>query len=264
MIRKTLRDLKVDEYIHPIEKKIRLEEGSVVAKGLDLIGDINLSLIKRITLGCDVEATEENFPRLIHILKDVCRILDYHNSFPRVYISHAASQSFYIAGGNKTQIVLSDYIADQFTNGMLYYSFGNLVSMAKAGHLRLANASAMMFMTPQAELFRLPIQALLRAADLTSDRGGLLACQRFGDAARCILWEAGIPISDMVDISESQMIHLAEKYVDACEWMSEEWLTSLAKTWIKLNMQIMPPPYRMRELLEWYKNGNYAEILESN
>ena len=117
--RKVLRGITPDLYIHPIERKVRIESGSMLANGLDFAGDLNLAFIKRITLGCNIEATLETCPRLILILKDVCRILDCP-CVPSVYISHAASQSFYIAGGKKAQIVLSDYIMDQFTEGTLY------------------------------------------------------------------------------------------------------------------------------------------------
>lgn len=259
MKRVVLSNIRVSDYIHPMEKRMHIGENTIVGKGIDALSDINLAFVKRITLGCSIEVTSDNFPRLITVLEDVCRILGYSN-IPRVYITHAASQSFYAFGANKAAILLSDYIADQFTEDMLYFSFGNLISMIKAGHIRLATVCSMMVSTPQTELFKLPLQAMMRAADLTSDRGGLLAAQNFGGAARCILWEAGIPISDMMK-NEQEMIRLAEEYVRASEWMSEEWLTGIAKGWTKLNMQIMPPAYRMRELLSWYKEGNYCDLL---
>ena len=260
MERIMLPNIRVSDYIHPMEKKMHIDEGSAVGKGIDVLSDLNLAFVKRITLGCNIEATKENFPRLIMILKDVCKTLG-QPYVPRVFITHAASQSFYAFGANKATIVLSDYIADQFTEDMLYFSFGNLVSMIKAGHIRLATVCSMMMATPQTELLKFPLQAMMRAADLTSDRGGLLAAQNFGAAARCSLWEAGIPISDMMK-SEQEMIQLSEEYVRASEWMSEEWLVSVSKGWTKLNMQIMPPAYRMRELLSWYKDGNYRELLK--
>ena len=260
MNRKVLYDLKPDSYIHPMERKVRIESGSLLANGLDFAGNLNLEFIKRITLGCNLEATRQTCPRIIRILEDVCRILDCRN-IPRVYISHAASQTFYIAGGKKTQIVMSDYILDQFTEGMLYHAFGNLISMLKAGHIRLATICSMMVAFPHSEVLMLPVQALMRAADLTSDRGGLLACQDFGASAMCMLWEAGIPISDMEEKSTSEMISLAEQYIHASEWMSETWLTGVAQAWNKLNMQTMPPAYRLKELLDWYRNGSYREIL---
>lgn len=255
-----LSNLRVSDYIHPMEKNIHIDEGTLISNGIDFLSDLNLAIVKRITLGCNVEATNENFPRLVHILEDVCKILGC-SQVPRVYITHAASQSFYIIGSQKAQIVLSDYIADSFTDDMLYFSFGNLISMLLAGHIRLATICSMMVVTPQTDLLKLPLQALMRAADLTSDRGGLLASQDFGAAARCILWEAGLSISDMMK-NEEEMVKLAEEYVHASEWMSEEWLTGLSKNWSRLNMQIMPPAYRMKELLEWYKNGNYRNLLK--
>lgn len=237
-----------------------MESGSLLARGIDYLGNLNLELVKRITLGCNLEATRQTCPRIISIVEDVCRILDCQN-IPRVYISHAASQTCYIAGGEKIQIVLSDYILDHFTEGMLYHAFGNLISMFQAGHIRLATICSMMVSVPNTQLLILPIQALIRAADLTSDRGGLLACQDFGASAMCMLWEAGIPISDMKGKTESEMISLAKQYIYAAEWMSETWLTSVAQTWSKMNMQTMPPAYRLKELLDWYQNGNYREIL---
>lgn len=259
MERVTISNVRIKDYIHPMEERMHIDEDSIVGKGLDALSDLNIAFVKRITLGCNIEATLDNFPRLLSVLKDVCRIFGYSH-IPRVYITHAASQSFYVFGATKATIVLSDYIADQFTEDMLYFSFGNLISMIKAGHIRLATVCSMMMSTPQTEVFKLPLQAMMRAADLTSDRGGLLATQNFGGAARCILWEAGIPISDMMK-DEQEMVSLAEEYVRASDWMSEDWLTGVAKNWAKLNMQIMPPAYRMRELLSWYKYGTYQKLL---
>lgn len=255
-----LTGLYADAYTHPEEKKMHMDgDFHLVTKGMDLLNDINVSVVKQITLGRHIEVTEKTAPRVKKILDDVCDILDYPN-VPRIYICHQAAQTLFCAGTDRVQITVSDYIIDHFDDDMLYFAFGNLISMFKAGHVRLVTICSLMINSPQTLIFELPLYAYLRAADLSSDRGGLLACQNFAAAARVILWNAGIPIEEMSNKTEAEMVELSEAFIEAVEQTSPEWLTMGAAAWKKLNMESMPEAYKLKTLLEWYRT-EYSQFV---
>lgn len=253
-----LKGVSSEDYIHPLEQKMRLtSDMKLVSKGLDVLNDLSVSLIRRITLGKHIEVNRTTAPDLDALVRDVCDILDYPQ-VPRVYICHQAAQTLFCAGSEHVQITFSDYIWEQFDMDMLYFAFGNIISMLKAGHVRLATICSMMIPSTAAAVLEMPLRAYLRAADMSSDRGGLLACQNFSAAAKCILWDAGIPLSEMKN--DGDIIRLSRAYINAVDYLEPDWLTQLSSTWKKLNMDSMPHAYRLRELLEWYENGYPALI----
>lgn len=258
--KKQLTGLQVRDYMHPQEKKLRLDSDfDLVSKGLDLLNDLNVSVVQRITLGRHIEVTPDTAPRIHKIVADVCRILDFPCA-PRVFICHQAAQTLFCAGTDKMQITVSDYIIDHFDDDMLYFAFGNLISMFKAGHVKLVTVCSLMVSSPETLVFELPLNAYLRAADLSSDRGGLLACQSISAAAKVILWNAGIPMEEMRSKNEAEIIALARAYIDAVESTSPEWLTMGAAAWKEWNMESMPEAYKLKTLLEWYTT-EYKQLL---
>lgn len=247
------------DYTHPEEKKMQSDaDFALVTRGLNVLNDINVSVLKQMTLGKHIEVTDETAPRVRRILNDVCNILDYPN-VPRLYICHQAAQTLFCAGTDRMQITVSDYVIDHFDDDMLYFAFGNLISMFKAGHVKLVTICSLM-VSPGTLIFELPLNAYLRVADLSSDCGGLLACQSFAAAARVILWNAGIPIEEMATKSEEEMIELTEAFIEAVEQTSPEWLTMGAAAWKKLNMESMPEAYKLKTLLEWYRS-DYTQLI---
>lgn len=253
-----LTGLKTTDYIHPDEKSIRLSDDfTFITKGLDVLNDLNVAALQHITLGSYIEITETTSPRIKSIVDDVCSILDY-KTCPRVYICHQASQTLFCAGTDNMQITLSDYVIDHFDDDMLYFAFGNLISMFKAGHVKLTTVCSLMIDSPKTQFLELPLNAYLRAADLSSDRGGLLACQNFAAAAKVILWNTGIPIKEMASKTEADMIELSKAYLEAIEGISPDWLTVGSVAWKKANMESMPTFYKLKELLEWYKSDYFS------
>lgn len=262
MLRKrvVLSGLKADDYISPEESSMLLSgDMALVTKGLDMLNDLCVSLVQRLTLGRHIEITRETAPDLYHIIEDVCAILDYQ-PIPNVYVCHQPAQELFCAGTDRNQITFSDYLLEKFDEDMLYFAFGELIAMFKGGHTRLSTVCYLIPPTPEALPLKLPLLAYLRAADLSSDRGGLLACQSFAAAAKCILWDAGIPMSEMSEKNEDEIIQLAQDYVASVKAVSPELLGEIATSWKKWNMESMPHAYRLEKLLSWYQNG-YDDIV---
>lgn len=255
-----LNGLKKDDFISPEESKMLLSgDMALVTKGLDMLNDLCVSLVQRLTLGRHIEITQATAPDLHHIIEDVCTILDYQ-PIPKVYVCHQPAQELFCAGTDYNQITFSDYLLEKFDEDMLYFAFGELIAMFKGGHTRLSTVCYLIPPIPEALPLRLPLLSYLRAADLSSDRGGLLACQSFSAAARCILWDAGIPMSEMTEKNEEEMVQLVQDYIAAVKAVSPELLGEIATSWKKWNMESMPHVYRLEELLKWYQDG-YDEVV---
>ncbi|MDO4328925.1 MAG: hypothetical protein Q4C66_06275 [Lachnospiraceae bacterium] len=261
MKKKVLQGLNQEEYIHDEELAIMLgTSDDIIHKGLDKINDISVALMRRMTLGRYIAVDESSAPELSEIVTSVCRILDYPE-VPKIYICHQAAQTIFCAGTDTMIIVISDYIIENFDMDMLYYTIGNTISMFKSGHVSMVTAYAIMpemLLTAPVEL---GIKKYLRAADMTSDRGGLLACQNISAALKCILWEAGIPLTEIRYLDEKETIQLARSYIKSVENISLDCVTGLAAHLKEYNMDFMPHPYRINELLKWYETG-YQELIK--
>lgn len=252
--RRILTGLEVDDYISPEEQKMKLSNdiGAITA-GLNALNDICTAFARQITLGRHIELTGETAPQIHEIIVDICNILDY-SPVPKIYMCHQPAQELYCAGTNVNQITFSDYLLEKFDTDMLYFVFGELIATFKGGHTKLSTICSFLPPIPQAMALELPLKAYLRAADLSSDRGGLLACQDFSAAAKCILWDAGIPMKDLSSMNETEIIQLSKDYIDAVEGIVPDFAGQLAGTWQKLNMESMPHMYRLKKLLAWYQD----------
>ena len=258
MEKKRLSGLQELEYIHEDELAMRHENSlDILHAGLDKINDMSVALMKQMILGRYVAVTEKSAPGLVDMVKDVCAILDYHY-IPKIYICHQAAQTIFCAGTDYRIIVISDYIIENLDADMLYFMIGNTISMFKSGHVRMVTAYAIMPGTLLTMPVELGIKKYLRVADMTSDRGGLLACQNISAALKCMLWEAGIPLREIRTLDENETVQLVNAYLDSVENISLDYVTGLAAKVKEYNMDTMPHPYRIKQLLEWYKTGYQA------
>lgn len=262
MEKKRLDGLTENDYIHADELSMRLGNTyDAIQQGLDKVGDVSVALMRRMTLGRYVEVDEITAPELTKIVKDVCRILDC-STIPAIYLCHQAVQTYFCAGSEKKIIVISDYMVENLDEDMLYFIIGNIISMFKCGHVGIITAYAILPERPITAPLMLAINQYLRAADLTSDRGGLLACQSISTALKYILWEAGTPMNDIRFLDEEETIALAKAYVTAKEEVALDAVTGIATQVKEYMMDSMPHAHRIKELLAWYENG-YHDVISS-
>ena len=262
MVRKKFIDLTENDYIHPDESAMRIDGVyETIQKGLDMFGDISVSLMRRMTLGRYVKVDEKTAPDLIRAVKEVCDILDYP-IIPSVYLCHQAIQTYFCAGKEKMIIVLSDYMVENLDEDMLFFTLGNIISMFKSGHVGLATAYAIVPKRTVTAPFLLAIYQYMRVADLTSDRCGLLASQSISATLKHIMWEAGIPLNELRFLDEEETISLAKAYIEAKENVALDALSALTTEANEFLMDSMPHPNRIKAILEWYDTG-YKELMRS-
>lgn len=255
-------NLQVNDYIHPDEIKIfnNSDNKTLIDKGLNTLNDVSVSMVRKITLGKYIKLTKNTAPHLIEILENTCKILDFPK-IPSLYECHEADHMVLTGGTDNLQITMSDYIIENFDDNMFYFLFGNAISMFKGNHTRLATICSVINGIQYAAPFKLILQTYLRAADLSSDRGGLLACQDFSVAAKCILWDIGMPITDLNNMSEKEIIMITQNYIRETEMISKGKLSDIATLWKKVNSSSSPAYTRLNELYLWYKDG-YFNIID--
>lgn len=260
--KRILKHLSVSDYIHPAERdyKIRPDQSIMLGKVMDSLSDVSMKLCQQFILGKYVEVTPNSLPSLYDALRDVCRILSFDGS-PRLFITRDYQPTCIQLGVSDTYILVPDLIVERGDLDMLYFLLGNAVGMFKGGHLRLVTLNAMLNYIPEALPFKLVLQGKQRAADLSSDRAGLLSCQNFPAAARAILWDMGMPPEELMSMSDDEILFLSEDYAQQLKNVRQDIVEEMASAWEKWSGTSSPGFVRLQELYAWYRDG-YKQLLD--
>ena len=257
-----LKGLRHEDYIHPEEKFFNDKNPgkfSLIKQGMDFLNDVSIKFVRQITEGKWVEINRKTASDVFDVVYDVCKILDYPN-MPRLFVRHEHSMHIIIGGTDYSQMLIPDYILNEFDLQMQYFVIGNAITMFKSNHVQLATICSVMCGGVMTAPVRLALQAYLRAADLSSDRGGLLSCQDFSAAARCILAEIGLPPSETRFLDEKEILALVENCLQEMSYGSFDNLMNAAAEYKKVTGDQAPPAIRLQELFNWYRDG-YADTL---
>lgn len=260
--RNTLKNLKLQDYVHPSEALFHgkdANQSSLVEKGVAALSDVSVELLSAITKGKYVLLDETSAPWLIELVADVCRILDYRPA-PKLYVCHDRSLTISVGGTDKAQLLIPDYLLDHYDRDMLYYVFGNAITMLKAGHVKLSTICSVMVENTFAKPFVMVLEACMRAADMTSDRGGLLCCQCYPAAVRCLLAEAGIPVSILLSMDDAELETVVKEFLEETRDRETNLFTDVSAFLMRLNWSDSPVFLRLRELDTWYRS-DYNRVL---
>ncbi len=264
--RVTFKNLAVDDFIH--EKELKLQKTIInspeIRKLIGMVGDVNLRINKTRVQGTYIQISYDTFPEIIKILEDVCHILD-HDIVPEIYMFKEKSLAVLPCTADVDYILISDYTLENYDIDMLYYAFGNAVTMIKAGHTKMTTAAAYMGCNLWTALPQMKFKEYLHAMDATSDRGGLLACQSLAAAMRCHFLELGVPINvskEFFNTDEEAVLYI-EKYLNEVAKKNdlERDLTKLGEWWQSVNYYEASPNLMILDLYLWY-HKDYFRILE--
>lgn len=261
-------ELDAKFFIHPKEKekKEALLQNKEIQKLLKSANDMYSHFSSQVVLGSYVRLNEQSAPNLVRILKETCEILNWPK-VPELYVHHSYSQTATPCGNENPYIILSDYLLETADEDMWFYLFGNAVTMIKNGHVDISNLANFMPSTLVTQVPKLLLLDFLRIADITSDRGGLLACQSIAAAARCHFQELGMPVSISKKLFDSD--ERAAEYIAAYLQQVEERKQGRKDLIIKANQTWQGIFYfegaaneMLREMYEWYQaRTGYSRIL---
>lgn len=258
-----LRGLETNDYIHHEEKKFRadaLKNFTLVQKGLDMLNDGSVQLLRQITEGKWVEVTRQTAPDLFDVLDEVKEVLDFPHT-PKIFVRHEWTFDISCGGTDYMQILLPDAVLNNFDRQMLTFMLGRGIGMFKSGNVRLNTICSVLIDNAATRPFQLALHVYIRAANLSNERAGLLACQDIAAAVKCLLCEAGFPLVELRCLSDEEILTFAKNYPDAMDYMQSDFLTDTAAFWTNLNSAISPVYLRVQELLNWYNDGGYDAVL---
>lgn len=264
--RVVLKNLQVEEFIHPkeIELKDSVINGPTIRKLIESVGDVNLRINKTQIQGTYIQLYPRTAPGVFRILEDVCRILDLPY-VPEVYLWKCMSNTIMPCSAEKDYLVITDYVLEQCDDEMLYYGFGNAIAMIRAGHVKLTTAAAYMGCNLWTFLPQIKFKEFLHAADATSDRGGLLACQSIAAAARHHLMELGMPpsVSRTLFTTEEEAERYIERYLFSTveENDRQRFTTRLGEMWQDAVNFEAAANLMLADLYVWYLK-EYKPLLE--
>ena len=255
-----LKGIQVNSYIHPDEKKAwKLISGAVWLKAfLSWAGKIETRIIlKAELLGSAVESSEEKMPELYKNMYTACEVLDYDKT-PRVFIVHSASLRTKLYYDDNPLIIVPDLMLSYYDSDMMLFEMGRCITHLKKEQCQtemlLLNSVPLLAKIPGVGSIAVPIVcSWIRKAELTADRGGLLACQDHWTAQKTLMRNAGIP----KELISKNVVPEYLRTVKDISFVSGimQGLNQLYKT-SNLNND------RILELARWYTSGEYANIIK--
>lgn len=259
MQKKILRGLNVDEFRHPDEEENRrlAMNNPILGGALKSAANFCRIAIGPTTKGTFVQINEHCAPEIFKIIRNVCTILEVELNF-NVYICHLMHNNIMPIGvDGQSYLVIPDYVLDTFDEEMLYYNFGNAITMIKADHVGLTTLAAYMPGGGLIEGPKMLFNAYLHSADITSDRGGLLASQNFAATARCQLFELGIPpkVSRTLFTTDKEAANFVADYLNAHFKVINSYsslIMEAARKYQQLTYIEAPANAMLYELYEWY------------
>ncbi len=255
-----LTGLQVEVFIHPDERAAwnALMKASWLKKLLDWLGSYQAKLeLKTNLLGNAFGVSREDMPELYGIIETACRVLDYPG-IPQVYVYRSSSLDIQVYYGDTPLLIYPDFILNDYDSGMILFETGRAASMLKADNAQLRTALwaavPLLRTIPVAGTAALPVLAnWLRKADLTEDRGGLLACQDLNTAARTLMRRCGLPTRFM-DAA------VLPEYLKTCKAVSG--LSGASQAAQSLCRASAWNNDRVAELYKWYASGAYDDLVE--
>lgn len=259
------KGLSVSDFIHPGEEQAKNSFAKTPAyqKIVSAVSDVSLKLYKTVIEGTYIKLSPDTAPYIFAVLKDVCRILDYPN-VPDIYLCHLMSQMVNPCSAGQDYILIADYVLETYDEEMLYYTFGNAITMIMAGHVKITTAAAYLPSGMLLTLPQIPFKQYLHLADATSDRGGLLACQSLAAAARCHFFELGIAPATSRRLFDTDKMaeEFIEKYLSSIKQKNghNSALTKAAGWWVNATYIEGAANLMLKELYTWYLDG-YQELV---
>lgn len=255
-----LEGLQIEEYAHPDDLAAisAIKSFSGLDTLLSKIGDEANQILKRsIALGYYVRLTEENSPEIFRIIYNVCKILNY-NKFPEVYSKRSHSIDIEVSGAEKPTMVIPDFLINNYDEKFLYFAFGRAISKLKSDYLKFytiarTTIEIVEFAKSLPDAINLLFARWMQKAELTADRGGLLACQDCKTAVRFLMNYAGMPVEFTENVS-------VPEYVAA--YKTDDKLVNLSRNLLTLTNCTGFYNDRIVELFNWYANGDYGNILD--
>lgn len=275
MDRIILPNLHSSEYEHSLDKTTleALRKIPLFPQLLELSTVPQSSIARMELLGSNLRVNERQFPSIYKMLKEACEILGVDE--PLLYISSQPELNAYTSCPDKPIICIYGYLLDIMDEDELMFVIGHELSHIKSQHIIyktlgviLANnmLSAIMSTIPGLGAFsQAAVHALnyayyewSRAAELSSDRGGYLACQNFTASCKALMKLAGSSKRYIDELNLDEFIAQSKEFAG----MDSSALGVVQKIILSYGKSHPWSVSRVSELIKFNEEGLYSDILE--
>lgn len=221
--------------------------------------------------GSYLRVNADNFPDVYEKVTTACEVLDIPK-IPDIYIAAGGEINAFMAGVERTAMVLNSGAIDSLTDDELFFVIAHELGHLKSGHVLYYQIAE--FLPAIAEMFgaatlgfgdllgaglRMALMKWKRTSELTADRAGLLACQDANVAITAMMKIAGLPHKYHDALNPEDFIAQARAF----NALDMEMLNRFAK-WLGGIGQTHPwTVMRASEFLSWIDSGGYAQVLEN-
>ena len=269
-----LKGLHSSEYEHPHDRAAldALRKIPLFPKILDLCSIPQNSITRMELLGSNLKVTERQMPSVYKMMEKACEILDMEA--PLLYVSSSPQINAYTACPDKPIICLFSGLLDMLDEDELTFVIGHELSHIKSKHITyqalgavLADnlLEAVLSMVPGLSTLSQPAIIALnygyyewyRAAELSSDRGGFLACQNLKASCSALMKLAGASIRYANELNLDEFIAQSRDFNDA----GSETLGKLQKIILSSGRSHPWSVSRVHELIKFSESPLYNEVL---
>jgi Zn-dependent protease with chaperone function len=228
-----------------------------------LVGGTTERAIRLLHVSGSVKVTENQFPRVKHILTRVIDILDWPSE-PTVFVTNNPFFNAGVYGVREPFIVLNSSLLRAFDDDELYCVIAHEAGHIMSGHVLY---KTVLWMLLKFSLNALPIAGALakplvmaltewdRKSELTADRAALLALQSEQENYNVLMKMAGG--------EELSQMNLNDFFLQAWEYDNQKTLLDGISKLLNTVGESHPfPVIRLQELKSWAASGQYKAILD--
>lgn len=263
-----LYDLDISEFRHPADvAALKFVEKTIVINKLgELLQKKDAYLQNEIEyLGTGIKLTEKNAPEVWEVFKEAKEALDFEADV-ELYCIREFSSQFIACGTDRYFIGLPDIAVRLFTKPQLQFLFGRAITALKGKMAEMFSLSRFVESTSGiiplvGDLLLAPLGQWNRKAQLTLDRGGLLACQDYNAAMKYLIWLSGVPTRDLDSINIHTRVDEIVRSMQEDKGIADA-VGNLKNT--VFSSRGLYSRERFVELYNWYESGTYAQIIQAH
>ncbi len=271
-----LRGLDPKLVQHPGDRVLLQQVGRL--PGIDslvaTVIDFRVRWVEMMRLGGTVLVTPESMPSVWSSYAAAGKALGL-DTLPALYVGHGEINAYCI-GADKPFLFVSSTLLDMLNEVESRYILGHELGHYVCGHAKyhtlaeyVAETSAGLLSQVTLGMSEVVANTTLRPllnlwsrkSEFSADRAGLLACQSLDGALRALIKISGFPRRRMHEIDVRSVVEQAAQYERALAASGLDRLRSLGQ---HLSLTHPLPIYRALELLRWYQDGYYHDILDAD
>jgi len=219
-----------------------------------------------------IRCDEEQFPELVALVDLARKRLDFPVK-PTVYLGESPHMNALTTGVEEPVVVVRSSLLDQMADDELVAILGHEFGHLHASHpLYRTMASVLLRSGGTAwqplRLVSLPLHRVFlrwgRAAELTADRAGLLACRSLVTSIRVLLTFAGGNRPGTTDRTKIRMEPFIRQCRELAKIESGQGLDGMLAEQLSMDRTHPHVARRVMHLINWVRYGNYLNILSGD